>query len=499
VVTLQMASPTGVAPVEEVQRPTVTSTEQEPSQSAPVAQRQAVGSLRDLNEAMVSIADSVRPSVVTVFTERVHRVQRSPFGGNPFGGRGGSLFDQFFREFMQPGPGGPPEEEHRRQGLGSGVIVSADGYILTNNHVIAGADQIRVRTLENKTYDAKVIGTDSQTDIAVIKIDAKDLHPVKVGDSDQLRVGEIVLAVGSPMSANLAHTVTQGIVSAKGRSNVGLADYEDFIQTDAAVNPGNSGGALVNLDGELVGINTAIVSRSGGFQGISFAVPINMGTSVQKALIESGRVVRGWLGVLIQDISEDIAKAMSLPSTSGVLVADITEGGPAEKIGLRAGDVILDIDGETVNSGTQLRNRIASTAPGTEVKLRLWRDGKELEIQAKLESLPTEGETVAEVDVADQLKDRLGFSVSELSPQVRSRLGLSANTSGVVVAEVERGTAAFQAGVRPEDVIVSVNRRPVTNIASFQELVGNLRKGQSILLQVVRSEGTSFIAFSLQS
>ncbi|TVQ76481.1 MAG: DegQ family serine endoprotease [Bradymonadales bacterium] len=455
--------------------------------------RQAVASLRDLNEAFVQISEQVRPSVVTVFTERVFRVQRNPFFG------GGSLFDQFFRDFMQPGPNFPgQEEEQRRQGLGSGVVVSSDGYILTNNHVIAEADTIRVRLLDNRSLEAKVIGTDAQTDIAVIKIEATGLQPIKVGDSDRLRVGEMVLAIGSPMSANLAHTVTQGIVSAKGRSNVGLADYEDFIQTDAAVNPGNSGGALVNLDGELVGINTAIVSRSGGFQGISFAVPINMARSVQLALMDGGKVVRGYLGVMIQDISEEIAKAMGLDSTRGVLVADVTAGGPAEKAQMKSGDIVLKIEDEEANSSTQLRNRIARTAPGTQVEFLVWRDGQEIRLKATLETLPDESSPESSgAASADQLKEKIGFSVAELSAQIRSQLGLSPNASGVIVAEVDRNGSAARAGLRPQDVIVSVNRAPVTNLAEFQKRVAPLKKGDSLLLQVLRRGGSSFLAFTL--
>jgi serine protease Do len=469
----------------------------------PVRQRRErrLGSLRDLNEAMVDIAEKVRPSVVTVFTERVMTVQmQNPFFG-PFGGGGGSLFDQFFRDFMGPQPGqpqAPREEERRQQGLGSGVVISKEGFIITNNHVIEGADEIKVRFFNDKTLVAKVIGTDSQTDIAVIQVEADDLIPIRVGSSADLRVGEIVLAVGSPMSSNLAHTVTQGIVSAKGRSNVGLADYEDFIQTDAAVNPGNSGGALVNLDGELVGINTAIVSRSGGFQGISFAVPIDMARQVQESLMASGRVVRGWLGVAIQDVSEEIAKAMDLPNTRGILVSDLTDGGPAEKAGLQSGDVIVGFQGNPVSSGTQLRNRIASTAPGTEVSLRVWREGKEIDLKAKLEALPSE---LAEGPAASSGESEefaaLGFSVADLTNSLRQQLKLNPRVNGVVITEINRSSAAAQAGLRPQDVILSVNRSPVTSVSEFRERTRGVKKGQSLLLQIARGQGSLFVAFSL--
>lgn len=458
----------------------------------------SASSLRDLNEAMVEISERVRPSVVTVFTERVMRVQRNPMFG-PFGG--GSLFDQFFRDFMGPQPGRPQmpqEEERRQQGLGSGVVISKDGLIMTNNHVIQGADQIKVRLLGGETLEGKVIGGDAQTDIAVIKVEAKDLRPIAIGDSDSLRVGEIVLAVGSPMSANLAHTVTQGIVSAKGRSNVGLADYEDFIQTDAAVNPGNSGGALVNLDGELVGINTAIVSRSGGFQGISFAVPVNMARQVQESLVETGKVIRGWIGVSIQDVTEEIAKAMKLPNSQGVLVAEVTDEGPAEKAGIQAGDVIISFEGDSVRSGTQLRNRIAAMAPGSEVKLKVWREGKELELKARLESLPTElGAPGSAEALPPAVNELLGFQVTELSNSARQQLGLSERVRGVLVQDVEPSSSAAQAGLRPQDVILSINRSRVTNLEEFQAQSSRLKKGQTILLQVARGGGSMFLAFTL--
>lgn len=267
-----------------------------------------VSILRELNQAFIEIASEVTPSVVTVSTERVTRARMyDPFAD--------FFNDPFFGFFGNPGNGRrqqPQEREFRQQGLGSGVIVSQDGYILTNNHVVAQADSIRVRMSDGRELGATVVGADPKTDIAVIRVNASGLTPIRRGNSDDLHVGEIVLAVGSPLNPNLAHTVTQGIVSAKGRSNVGLADYEDFIQTDAAINPGNSGGALVNLYGELVGINTAIASRSGGFQGIGFAVPVNMALHVMDALISGGRVVRGWLGVSIQDVDEEMARAMGM-------------------------------------------------------------------------------------------------------------------------------------------------------------------------------------------
>ncbi|NTV47868.1 MAG: Do family serine endopeptidase, partial [Chlorobiales bacterium] len=326
--------------------------------TTPAADRQ-ISTLRDLNNAFVEIAQNAKPSVVTVLTEKT--VQRRVFNPFDFFG-GGSPFDDFFGQ--QPQQQQPRSEKELLRGLGSGVIVSKDGYILTNNHVVAQSDTVYVKTFDGKTLPAKIIGADPKTDVAVIKVNADNLTAIKIGDSDKLRVGEWVMAIGSPLGENLAETVTQGIVSAKGRSNVGLADYEDFIQTDAAINPGNSGGPLVNIDGELVGINTAIASRTGGFQGIGFAVPSNMAQRVMQSLIKYGKVTRGWLGITIQDIDENIAKGMKLKSREGAVVGSVLENSPAEKAGVQTGDVIVEVEGKAVKNTVELRNMIAGVAPG---------------------------------------------------------------------------------------------------------------------------------------
>ena len=329
-----------------------------------------VQSLVGLSQTFVNIAQEANQTVVTVFTEKTFKVPSI-------------FFKDQFKDFFRI-PDDSKEREYSQQGLGSGVIVSENGYILTNHHVIEGANKIQVRLMNKKTLEAKVIGTDPKTDIAVLKVEMEKLPAIKIGDSDQLQVGEIVMAIGSPMSQNLAHTITHGIVSAKGRSNVGVTEYEDFIQTDAAINPGNSGGALVNLDGELVGINTAIASRNGGFEGIGFAVPINLAKNIMKDLIEHGTVTRGWLGVYIQDINEDMAKAMNLPFTDGVLVSDISNDGPADKAGIIQGDVILELNGKKMLDTKLLRNEVAAISPDTEVAVKLFRDGKERLLKVKL-------------------------------------------------------------------------------------------------------------------
>jgi serine protease Do len=348
--------------------------------------------------------------------------------------------------------------------------------------------------MDDKTVPAKIVGADPKTDIALLKVEEKNLPAIKMGDSDKLQVGEWVLAIGSPMSPNLAHTVTSGIVSAKGRSNVGLADYEDFIQTDAAINPGNSGGALINLDGELVGINTAIATRSGGFQGIGFAVPVNMAKFVMESLIKHGTVVRGYLGVYIQDIDETMAKAMKLPGTEGALVSDVTEDSPAAKAGIKQGDVILEMNGEKVKSTTQLRNTIAATMPGTEIKLKIWRDGKEKTIEVKLGKLESDKTTP---ETEEKLESLFGFKVKPFNSELAEKYQIEGKRSGVVVTEVKPGSNAARAGLREGDLIVAINRNKIKSLEDFNKAVEPLKKGDAVLLQIVRQNRNFFIAFDL--
>ncbi len=444
-----------------------------------------ITSLRDLNNAFIEIASEVKPSVVTVFTEKTFKFRQNPLMGNPF-------LDFFYGPDRRRQT--PPEQEYRQQGLGSGVIVSSDGNILTNHHVVAEADSIYVRTVEGKQYPATVVGSDPKTDIAVIHIDTDNLTAIKLGNSDDLQVGELVLAVGSPMSENLAHTVTQGIVSAKGRSNIGLADYEDFIQTDAAINPGNSGGALVNLDGELVGINSAIVSRSGGFQGIGFAVPSNMAVGIMKSLLSSGKVVRGWLGVSIQEVNEAIAGAMGLKGQRGALVGDVLADSPADKAGLEAGDVIVGMDGRDIDGPSQLRNSVAAISPGTKVEFEYIREGDSHSVNVTLGELPGD---LGSAGTPSGLEDLLGFVVTPVNPDLARKYGLSPNITGPVVTNIDPNSAAFRAGLREGDVIGSVNRRRVDNVDQFNDLLSKAEKGDTVLLRIYRDDGAFFVAFTL--
>ncbi len=448
-----------------------------------------ITTLRDLNQAFIDIAAQVKPAVVTVSTERIISASPgqglSPFTSDPF-------FDFFF------GPQGHqrqqmPERKFRQRGLGSGVIINPDGYILTNNHVVENADSIYVRTYANKEFTAKVIGTDPKTDVAVIQIKADNLPYLEIGNSDSLQVGEIVMAIGSPMSENLAYTVTQGIVSATGRSNVGLADYEDFIQTDCAINPGNSGGPLVNMDGKLVGINTAIVSRTGGFEGIGFAVPSNMAKNVMTSLIHTGKVVRGWLGVTIQNIDQQIADAMKLQKTNGALIGDVLSDSPADKAGLQPGDLILEVNGTPIKNSSQLRNLIAGMAPGSTATLTIMRDESEKTISVKLGELPAGGMLASGGGAENQ--DRLGFAVSNIDDNTANEYNLDKSVSGVVVTSIDMSSEAYSAGLREGDVIRSFDQNRVHNIKEFSNYTSGLKKGEAVLLRVTRQGGTFFIAF----
>jgi serine protease Do len=449
-----------------------------------------IQSLKSFNEAFVQIAESATPSVVTIFTEKnVPERSLSPFG----------FFGRPFDDFFGPQRGGPGSgRKNVKRGLGSGVIVTEEGYILTNNHVIDEADQIYIRTYDNRRIDAKVVGKDPKTDLAVIKVNAKGLKPIIIGDSDKLRVGEWVIAIGSPLGETLARTVTQGIVSAKGRANVGLADYEDFIQTDAAINPGNSGGPLVNVNGELVGINTAIASRTGGFEGIGFAVPSNMAKQVLTSLITSGKVSRGYLGVTIQDIDENLAKGLNLEKAGGVLVGTVIEGSPAAKSGMRTGDVILDFNNTRVTGSAELRNWIARQEPGTSVIMRGLRDGRPISFTVRLEALPVKELATSSASPSQPLQPSLlGFRAEELTAQAAARFNLKAGEGKVVITSIDPSSNAGMAGIRPGDVILSVNRQSVTSFAAYAALVRNVKQGDLLFLLVDRGGSRIYFAFNV--
>ncbi len=443
---------------------------------------ESVEFLTKTGQAMAEIAETVKPAVVniaTVRTDKVSDAPLSPFFNDPLFRR---FFEDQLRQREQP-------RERKSASLGSGVIVSKDGYILTNNHVIKNADKIKVLLSDKSEHIGKVIGNDPKTDLAVIKIEAENLAYLPLGDSDILKVGELVLAVGNPYGLN--QTITMGIVSAVGRANVGIADYEDFIQTDAAINPGNSGGALVNVRGELVGINTAIFSTSGGYQGIGFSIPSNMVKVVMDSLIAEGKVTRGWLGVSIQGITPELAEQFQLEKDHGTLVADVVAGGPAEKSGLMRGDVIIEFGGKRVDEPYLLRNIVAETAPGTPVEMKLIRGGAFEVLTVTIGELPGEsGKKPTE------FKNALnGVTVQDLTPDIYRQLNLSEKIMGVVVTDIESGSAA-ESRLLPGDVILEVNRKAVSGIEDYEAVASEIKPHVDLLLLVFRRGSTIFVTIS---
>ncbi len=437
--------------------------------------------------SIADVAAKVTPSVVNVFSERVRSLPEGPQ----------AFADPFFRFFFRgPGPDLEPRERTER-GLGSGVIIGSDGLIITNNHVVAEATKIRVALHDRREFEAKLVGADPKSDVAILRIEAKELPALQLGDSSQIRIGDLVLAIGNPFG--IGQTVTMGIVSAVGRANMGITDYEDFIQTDAAINPGNSGGALVTLDGRLVGINTAIASRSGGYQGIGFAIPSNMVVQVKDAILKHGRVIRGWLGVAIQDIGEDLAQGLNVPARSGVLVGDVTPESPAAKAGLQRGDVITAIDGKRTTDSAHLRNLIALAGKDRKVKVEVLRGGKNLSFDVVLGEAPAEP-TAPGLRGPGAAPDTepegalAGLRLQDLDPSVRSQLRLPATVQGVLIAGVAPQSPAAEAGLRPGDVIVEVNRNPTPSLGRFREVTRKL--GERALLLVYRDGNTLFVALS---
>jgi len=376
------------------------------------------------------------------------------------------------------------------------VIVSEDGYIVTNNHVIEKAQEIKVQLTNKRDYKAKLIGADPKTDLAVIKIEAAGLPALPWGDSTRLRVGEIVFAIGNPFGLN--STVTMGVISAVGRANVGIADYEDFIQTDAAINPGNSGGALLNARGELVGINTAIVSRTGGYQGIGFAVPSGMARQVMESLIKFKKVVRGWLGVSIQEVTSDLAEEFGTKDLKGALVSGVMKSSPAEKAGIKQGDVLLTFNGKDVEDTGHLRNMVSQTPIGTKVKVRLLRQKKELELDVTIAELPKKaGEAAAEEDAdgggAGESGTLSGLTVRELTPDLARRFGITEAETGVVVVKVEQGSRAAEAGVRPGDLVLQINQKDIATLEDYKKAAGRIKAKDRALLLIRRKGEDLFL------
>jgi len=458
-----------------------------PFSSQAGAQEQGIENLRQSGQAFRSVAKKVSPAVVFIKVEKTIPVST---GMNGFS----SPDEEFLRHFFgRPQPFKGPERSPRNRkemGQGSGSIISPDGYILTNNHVVGDADRVQVKLQDGREYEAKIVGTDPPTDLAVIKIDDSDLPFLRLGDSDRLEVGDWVLAVGNPFG--LSHTLTAGIVSAKGRSGMGLNDYENFIQTDAAINPGNSGGPLVNLDGELVGINTAIFSRSGGSMGIGFAIPVNMAKQIRDQLIEHGQVTRGRLGVYIQELTKELATSFGLDSDRGILVSQVIKDSPAEKGGLKRGDVIGKLDGKKVDRLADFRNKIALTPPGSKVALSILRDGVAREIRVTIGNLDA-GETASSVGSGDLPK--LGLGLQALTPELAERLGYQGE-QGVLVGAVEAGSAAAEAGIERGDLIQEIDRQAVSSPEEAGKIL-NQTGGKTHLLLIRHGAATRYLALKI--
>lgn len=433
--------------------------------------------------SLADLVDELKKTVVNIQVVKKISTGPIPFFKSPFGER--DPFREFFERFF----GDQLPKEFEQKGLGSGVIISRDGYILTNNHVVEGADEIIVKLSEKEQYKGKVVGSDPTTDLALLKVEAeKDLPAAVLGDSDKLRVGEWVIAIGNPFG--LEHTVTAGIVSAKGRV-IGSGPYDDFIQTDASINPGNSGGPLFNLQGEVVGINTAIVASG---QGIGFAIPINMAKDELVQLKEKGRVTRGWLGVQIQPWEPGMAEKFGLKEERGALVGAVIPGEPADRAGIQKGDVILEVEGHRIKDTKDLLNTVARLEPGRKVKVVVWRDGREKVITVELGERPAEGEVSMETPPGKE--DRIGLAVQDVTPEIADRLGLD-KPEGVLISNVKQGSPAAKAGLQKGDVIHEIEHQPVKSVRDYRRVLSRTEK-DSLLMWIQRGKSRKYIVVRLK-
>lgn len=453
--------------------------------------------LKQLDDAFIQVAEKVKPAVVNISSTKKEVVsspdgsqEMDPFFKNhPFKDFFG---DEFFKRFKK----GPGEGKGiQPQGMGSGVIVSPEGLILTNAHVVKDADEIKVTVSDKRSYDAKVVGIDVESDIAVVKIDATGLPIATLGDSGKLQVGEIVFAIGNPFGLN--RTVTSGIVSATGRTNVGIIDYEDFIQTDAAINPGNSGGPLVNIDGEVIGINTAIASRSGGYQGIGFAIPSSSAKLIMDDLVKEGKVKRGLLGVNIQDMNEALSKSFGRKDSEGALVSQVVEGSPAEKAGIKAGDIILKFNDNVVKGAAHLKNLVGKEKPGASANMSVYRDNKTLEIPVKIaertqKALASSGAT----DSPGETSNDLGIQIEKVPASVSSKMGLK-DGEGLLVKDIASDGAGAKIGLRAGDVILEIDGTAVSGMDEFKKAVSTAKKNKVIRLMIQRGSAKIFLAGTL--
>ena len=444
--------------------------------------------LKQFSDQFADIAEKVNPAVVTILTEKKIDISQS--------NRSSPQEDLFRYYFNQP-----RQREYKTSALGSGVIVdSRKGYIITNNHVVEDVDEITVRLLDKSEYEASIIGKDPKSDLAVIQIKASGLRDIVLGDSDKLRVGEWVIAVGSPFSANLSHTVTAGIVSAKGRGNIIQGDiYEDFIQTDAAINPGNSGGALLNSTGDLIGINTAIYSNGyfdRGNQGVGFAIPSNMVKKVMSDLINYGEVVRSYIGVQIQPVNDTAAKALDLKSRNGALVANVIDDGPADNAGIETGDVIVEFDGIKIQSVDHLRNNVSSSKPDKYYNLSLIRNGKKKSFRVKLAKMPNDDQLA--ISTQSESASELGIEVSSLNRMNRQEFDIKDKDTGVLVTQIFQNTPADNAGIRVGDLITRVGSRRCSSVKQFDDLVRNSKRRGMLMLHIKRDGNAQYVTLDLK-
>ena len=442
--------------------------------------------VQQFSKTFADVAEKVNPAVVTISTDKVIKMDR--FNQYPF--------NQFFGWDRIP----EQQQEYRTRALGSGVIVDASkGYIITNNHVVEDMDKISVKLMDKRIFEATIVGSDPKSDLAVLQIEADDLIQVDIGNSDKLRVGEWVIAIGSPFTDNLSHTVTAGIISAMGRSDIiSRENYEDFIQIDAAINPGNSGGALVDLNGELIGINTAIAT--GGYErsnrGVGFAIPTNMVYKVMNDLIDKGYVVRGWLGVAIQEIDDSYAKALGLDTRDGALISNVANSSPADNAGLITGDVILEFNDVSINNSSHLKNVVSSSEPGKRYKVDIIRDGRRKSIYVKLGELPNEPQMAF---MPNDKASTLGITVQDLNSSLRKHYNLSQDDDGVVVTEMDNDSEAYRSGIREGDIIIRVGTNNVRNSNDFKDLIRTSSRKNTVLLLVKRNDVSRFYALEIDN
>ncbi len=448
--------------------------------------------VNQINQVFVSAANHALPSVVSIATTKIIRSSRSE--NNP-------MVDDFFREFFNLPP--IPDTPRETYALGSGVIVDRDGHILTNYHVVEKADKIKVTLFNNREADAKLIGKSELFDVAILKIEEKGITPFQIGNSDKVEIGEWVMAIGSPFSERLKHTVTEGIISGKGRNPVfdGNSRLENYIQTSAPINPGNSGGALINLKGELIGINTAILSSSGGNQGIGFAIPINTAIKVLNDIVSKGYVTRAWLGVSITNLSVEMAEALKSPATKGALVQEVKEKTPASKSGIQQKDIIIGVNDQVIENSNELMNVIGSRNPGDRITLKLIRDGKERSVEVVLDEYKEEGalaesSSSPKASEADS-RDLMGITVSDLTSSLRQRFGLPDNETGVIITHIDPGSAAASYGLREGDLIKEIANLPIRNTQDFQRAMSNIEREKSFLILIRRGSNSLYLAMKL--